>query len=77
MVAREVFDWYHGVLGWFFQKFGCYSVNRGSGDVTSIETTKRILRLGQHKLIVFPEAEITGDDHKCSQHQHRSRAYSA
>ncbi len=63
MVAREVFDWYHGVLGWFFQKFGCYSVNRGTGDVTSIETTKRILKLGKHKLIVFPEAEITGDDH--------------
>lgn len=64
MVAREVFDWYHGVLGWFFQKFGCYSINRGSGDIKSIETTKQILRLGQHKLIVFPEAEITGDDHK-------------
>lgn len=63
MVAREVFDWYHGVLGWFFQKFGCYSINRGSGDIKSIETTKQILRLGQHKLIVFPEAEITGDDH--------------
>jgi 1-acyl-sn-glycerol-3-phosphate acyltransferase len=40
MVAREVFDWYHGVLGWFFQKFGCYSVNRGAGDIKSIETTK-------------------------------------
>lgn len=63
MVAREVFDWYHGLLGWFFQKFGCYSVNRGTGDTTSIETTKRILKLGEHKLIVFPEAEITGDDH--------------
>ncbi len=63
MVAREVFDWYHGVLGWFFQKFGCYSINRGSGDIKSIETTKQILKLGQHKLIVFPEAEITGDDH--------------
>lgn len=63
MVAREVFDWYFGILGWFFQKFGCYSVNRGSGDTTSIETTKRILKLGQNKLIVFPEAEITGDDH--------------
>lgn len=63
MVAREVFDWYHGVLGWFFQKFGCYSVNRGAGDTTSIETTKRILKAGKHKLVVFPEAEITGDDH--------------
>ncbi len=63
MVAREVFDWYHGVLGWFFQKFGCYSVNRGTGDTTSIETTKAILKQGKHKLIVFPEAEITGDDH--------------
>lgn len=63
MVAREVFDWYHGVLGWFFQKFGCYSVNRGTGDTTSIATTKAILKQGKHKLIVFPEAEITGDDH--------------
>ncbi|CAN5157980.1 hypothetical protein BH11CYA1_BH11CYA1_07630 [soil metagenome] len=62
MVAREVFDWYHGILGWFFQKFGCYSVNRGAGDMASIETTKEILRQGKHKLVVFPEAEITGDD---------------
>lgn len=62
LAAREVFDWNHGFLGWLLQKFGVYSVNRGIADVESIRTTKEILRKTDSKLIVFPEAEITGDD---------------
>lgn len=60
LVAREVFDWYHGALGWLFQKLGCYSVNRGVADFRSIHTTNQILAHSHRKLIVFPEAEITG-----------------
>ncbi len=62
LVAREVFDWYHGMLGWLFQKLGCYSVNRGVADFRSIHTTHQILAHSHRKLIVFPEAEITGDE---------------
>ncbi len=64
LAAREVFDWNHGFLGWLLQKFGVYSVNRGVADVESIRTTKEILKKTDSKLIVFPEAEITGDDNK-------------
>ncbi len=63
LVAREVFDWYHGMLGWLFQKLGCYSVNRGVADFRSIHTTHQILAHSHRKLVVFPEAEITGDEH--------------
>lgn len=62
MVAREVFDWNHGLLGWFLQRFGCYSVNRGTADSKSIHTTATVLTDRQCRLIVFPESEITGDD---------------
>jgi len=61
-VAREVFDWHHGILGWFFQRFGCYSVNRGSPDFRSMHTTQRILTHTDAKLVLFPEGEVTGDD---------------
>jgi hypothetical protein len=41
---------------------GCYSVNRGLADIKSIHTTVTVLTHCDHKLIVFPESEITGDD---------------
>jgi 1-acyl-sn-glycerol-3-phosphate acyltransferase len=62
VVAREVFDWSNGMLGWVMQKFGGYSVNRGLADFPSISMTKAILMKKANKLVVFPEAEITGDD---------------
>lgn len=62
LVAREVFDWYHGMLGWLVQKLGCYSVNRGVAGFRSIHTTHQILAHSHRKLVVFPEAEITGDE---------------
>lgn len=62
IVAREVFDWKHGFQGWFFQHIGCYSVDRGILDLASMHMTQKILAQLQRQLIVFPEAEITGDD---------------
>lgn len=62
VVAREVFDWDHGMRGWLFQHIGCYSVTRGAIDVRSIRTTSKLLKDGGHKLMVFPEAHITGDN---------------
>jgi 1-acyl-sn-glycerol-3-phosphate acyltransferase len=60
--ARECFDWYNGVLGWFFQRFGCFSVNRDVVDIKSISTIQKLLTGEKNTLIVFPEAEVTGDD---------------
>ncbi len=62
IAAREVFDWNHGMLGWLFQRLGCYSVNRGTVDFRSIQTTRKILTRLQSKLVVFPEGEVTADD---------------
>lgn len=69
IAAREVFDWDNGIRGWYFQKLGCYSVNRGARDMRSIQTTKRILSTACHKLVVFPEAEITGDPYTVHEFQ--------
>ncbi|MBX9690960.1 MAG: 1-acyl-sn-glycerol-3-phosphate acyltransferase, partial [Cyanobacteria bacterium] len=52
VVAREVFDWNHGINGWLFQKLGCYSVNRGMADFRSIHTTRKLLTHSHRKLIV-------------------------
>ena len=64
VVARECFDWSYGMLGWLFQKLGCYSINRGVADFRSVHTTREILTNSNKKLLVFPEAEITGDEQK-------------
>ena len=62
IAARECFDWDDGWRGWLFQSLGCYSVARGKADFHSIATTKKVLREGRRKLLVFPEAEITADE---------------
>ncbi len=63
IVARESFDAGHGFFGWMFQRLGCFSVERGAADFRSIHTMMTILTEGTKKLIVFPEGEVTGDDH--------------
>jgi hypothetical protein len=59
--ARETFDWNNGIRGWLFQRFGCFSVDRGIVDVSSIRTMRDLLS-DRRKLVIFPEAEITCDD---------------
>ncbi|HEY9715789.1 MAG TPA: lysophospholipid acyltransferase family protein [Chroococcales cyanobacterium] len=59
VAAREVFDWEHGLNGWWLQHLGCYSVVRGAPDRESFKTTKRILAEGKKKLVLFPEGEIS------------------
>lgn len=63
IAAREVFDWSYGILGWLFQRFGCFSVDRGTTDFRSIHMIQKILTESQRKFIVFPEGEVTGDDY--------------
>lgn len=59
VAAREVFDWRHGLNGWWLQHIGAYSVVRGAADRESFKTTKRILVEGKKKLVLFPEGEIS------------------
>ena len=59
IAAREVFDWKHGLNGWFLQKVGTYSVVRGAVDRDSFKTTRELLARGRKKLVLFPEGEIS------------------
>jgi hypothetical protein len=59
IAAREVFDWDHGLNGWWLQHMGAYSVVRGAVDRESFKTTREILTAGRKKLVLFPEGEIS------------------
>src|SRR5262249_19790639 len=55
----EVFDWDHGLNGWWLQHMGCYSVVRGAVDRESFKMTRELLTHGKKKLVLFPEGEIS------------------
>lgn len=59
IAAREVFNWDHGLNGWWLQHMGCYSVVRGAVDRESFKTTRELLTGGKKKLVLFPEGEIS------------------
>ena len=52
VVAHEAFD---GLMGWFIQRLGCYSIRRGVGDRTSISQTLTLLKQPKCRLVIFPE----------------------
>jgi 1-acyl-sn-glycerol-3-phosphate acyltransferase len=52
IVAYESFK---GLMGWFIQRLGCYSIRRGLGDRTSISQTLALLKEPRCRLVIFPE----------------------
>ncbi|MEO1392683.1 MAG: 1-acyl-sn-glycerol-3-phosphate acyltransferase [Cyanobacteria bacterium J06634_5] len=52
IVAYESFK---GLLGWFIQRLGCYSIRRGLGDRASISQTLALLKQPRCRLVIFPE----------------------
>jgi 1-acyl-sn-glycerol-3-phosphate acyltransferase len=52
VVAYESFK---GLMGWFIQRLGCYSIRRGMGDRTSISQSLALLKEPQCRLVIFPE----------------------
>ncbi|PZO44698.1 MAG: 1-acyl-sn-glycerol-3-phosphate acyltransferase [Phormidesmis priestleyi] len=52
VVAYESFK---GLMGWFIQRLGCYSIRRGLGDRASISQTLALLKSPQCRLVIFPE----------------------
>lgn len=52
VVAYESFK---GLMGWFIQRLGCYSIRRGLGDRASISQTLSLLKEPQCRLVIFPE----------------------
>ena len=57
MCARETFR--GGIRSFLMQRFGVYSVVRGSIDREAFRTTRRLLAEGQHPLVMFAEGEIS------------------
>ncbi len=58
MATREVFDAWRGLGGWFLQRLGVFSVNRGGTNVEGRRFAQEILTEGAHDLLMFPEGEI-------------------
>lgn len=59
ITARDVFDWVFGLVGWVFQRLGCYSVARGTADIESFRLTRRLIAESKQKVVLFPEGEVT------------------
>ena len=57
MCARETFI--GRIRSFFMQRFGVYSVARGSVDREAFRTTRRLLTEGKHPLVIFAEGEIS------------------
>src|SRR5690242_20297201 len=59
MMNREAFAEWHGLAGWWLQRLGCFSVERGG---LHNEEAKRyaieIVMRGREVLVIFPEGEI-------------------
>ncbi len=63
LAARELFDENFGVRGWLMQHCGVYSVIRGlPEDAQSRKATVNLIAEGKHKLVMFPEGDVTGRD---------------
>lgn len=58
MATRELFDAWRGLGGWFLQRLGVFSVNRGGPNVQARQFAREILVAGRFDLLMFPEGEI-------------------
>jgi len=63
IASREQFDGFNGLQGWLMQRCGAYSVLRGEPeDKQSKEFTINFISRAQHKLVEFPEGDVSGRD---------------
>lgn len=58
MVNREAFDEGFGVAGWWLQRLGAFSVERGGDNAAAKRYAIEIVKRGQEVLVIFPEGEI-------------------
>lgn len=58
MCNREAFDEMAGAAGWFLQRLGYFSVERGAHDAPAKNYAVEIVKDGKDALIIFPEGEI-------------------
>ena len=58
MATRELFDAWWGLGGWFYQRLGVFSVNRGGTNREARQFTRAVLETGTYDLLMFPEGEV-------------------
>ena len=58
MATREAFDRWGGWAGWFLQRLGVFSVNRGGANVEAQRFARAVLLAGDYDLLMFPEGAI-------------------
>ena len=61
MTARETFDKgkFGGLRSFLLQRFGAYSIVRGTADRNAFRTTREILSKGDRPIVIFGEGEIS------------------
>lgn len=59
MTAREVFMRHPSLRSIWLESLGCFSILRGTIDISSLRTTRRLLIRGNDKIVMFPEGEIS------------------
>jgi 1-acyl-sn-glycerol-3-phosphate acyltransferase len=58
MMNREAFDEGHGLAGWWLQRLGAFSVDRGGSNDEAKSHAVAAVKRGQEVLVVFSEGEI-------------------
>jgi len=59
MMNRQAFDEGHGAAGWWLQRLGAFSVERGGRhNEQAIRYAVEVVTRGQEVLVIFPEGEI-------------------
>jgi 1-acyl-sn-glycerol-3-phosphate acyltransferase len=59
MVNTEAFEECHGIAGWWLQRLGCFSVERGGSDQAARRYAVDVVKKGHDVLAMFPEGEIS------------------
>ena len=58
MMNREAFDEGHGIAGWWLQRLGAFSVERGGQNEEAKRYAIEMVKRAREMLVIFPEGEI-------------------
>ena len=59
MINAEAFEEWHGIIGWWLQHLGGFSVERGGSDQAARRYAVDVVKKDHDSLIMFPEGEIS------------------
>ena len=59
MMNSEAFEEWHGIAGWWLQRLGGFSVERGGNDQAARRYAVDVVKKGHDAMVMFPEGEIS------------------